>query len=436
MDEGTKCDELSCGVVDLLPFHCPQCDGCFCLAHRSRFSHSCMASQVSNPNTTNTTTSTFDYKKKIESVTSRFDNEVPGLGDSKSHFSIKSSQGPVVSASEERVAKKVEKLSSLESTSKRSSTVARKTKEILISKNAKGNASIAGKDRFFFVAQCPATDTELHLFFSVTSTLGEVLNQIANAHPLSAFGTMGRPSDKTLRLFTPDTPDWRDWDVTVRLPQALTSFETVSIVSVDTSEAVQAQTDLVNRANQPATTTVTSADADVSVIKDEESTKQHSFEVGSLAVYKTSSGALETVRIIGVHHDDFPNVYYTIRQPSGNERQTDSNRLTPRTSATSSASVASASSILETFDPQSFPVLVSYQGKVYTVSGVLPDDPVTKLHALVAQQLSVHLPSPILLDKVSLKLIYKGKILHANENLKMHKLTRNCTLTLIISNLK
>ena len=437
--EGTRCDEQGCETVDFLPFSCPQCEGKFCLHHRSRFSHSCICDVNPNQTVVNKPQSTFDFKKKIESVTSRFDQDTSGLGDSKSHFSIKSStQGSIVSAEDERISKKIDTLSALET--KKPSNAAKKTKEILIAKNAKGNASIAGRDRFFLIAQFPETEKELHLFFSVSITLGEALNQIANMYPLVAFGTVNRPADKSLRLYTEDTCVWKDWDVTACISKILTSFETVSIISVNTTEAVEAQAALLHRLANPIVIPATT-DTDTAEGKNDSQTPvpQYTFEVGSLAVYKTSSGVLETVRIVAIHRDDFPNVYYTIRQPSGNERQTDSNRLTPRsiattgTSSNTKANTITGPSSTEVFDPQSYPVLISYQGKVYTVNGVLDDQIVSKLHTLVAQQISPFLPSPISLDKVSLKLIYKGKILHVNENVRIHKLTRNCKLTLIVS---
>lgn len=56
----------------------------------------------------------------------------------------------------------------------------------------------------------------------------------------------------------------------------------------------------------------------------------HGFKAGEKALYRTSDGAEELVTIVAAHLDDFPNVYFTILQPStSRERQTDARRLRP-----------------------------------------------------------------------------------------------------------
>ena len=57
------------------------------------------------------------------------------------------------------------------------------------------------------------------------------------------------------------------------------------------------------------------------------------FKKGQRVIYRYANGTEEEMKVIGVHHDDFPNIYYTIQQlkagPDGEtkEKQTDHTRL-------------------------------------------------------------------------------------------------------------
>ena len=57
--------------------------------------------------------------------------------------------------------------------------------------------------------------------------------------------------------------------------------------------------------------------------------QQGEFTEGDTVTYIGADGARDAVKIVQVHYDDYPNLYYTIRmEESGRERQTDSHHLT------------------------------------------------------------------------------------------------------------
>lgn len=326
--EGTCCAQDGCRLHDFLPFLCPRCQRSFCLDHRSRFVHTCVPDEVKVANGEESDRSS--VKQMMADVESRHDDLVGAGSSSSSHgFAIKSSApqaGP--STGQQATSRRLAEVKG------KDSALARQTACMLVRRRARGPADLLAEHRLHLTVYAQGQgqghgEPLDYLYCARYAALGEVLRDWAPAliPRLPDSGDLGS-GDLALTLCTADSPDWRAWDRSAAVGGLVGDCEDVFVGALPTTEVVAAQ-----RALLAATT-------------------PSQLTKGCLAWYHRSApeevpSPRALVRVVAVHLDDFPNVYYTISRirdhpqhplhliGSGDrsavdfngERQTDGNRL-------------------------------------------------------------------------------------------------------------
>ena len=129
-------------------------------------------------------------------------------------------------------------------------------------------------------------------------------------------------------LATADTPDWRQWERNTPLKDCLSNFEDVAVFAAPIKEVMENQDELAYvrefgpRVVEEAVSMKTVEAEDLppyvpAVFVKEQLAWYH--KVPSEVHRRLSVEQMEEtqamimVSIVGVHHDDFPNVYYTVR---------------------------------------------------------------------------------------------------------------------------
>ena len=316
-----------------------------------------------------------DAKAMLNAVGSRFVGSAEdGNATTKSHGAlVRTAEIPADLLPRESTLNRIEQLSkvSKSSSSAKERKISNKAKEILMKSNAIGNASLAADDRLYVsirFGDATADSSSNHnssnsssssssccgggssgagggpqpqsvnFFFKKSLPLGDVLYQTGQAFPQLCYGTAVAPEGKALAMSSTDTPDWRSWDRSLTMDKLLANFEDVSVTVVSVDEAVAAQRDLeelklrVQQAADQAAAeelALVEAEATARLAKEgEEDVLKHPLTKGE-QVHYFSKGVegVETVSVVGVHLDDFPNVYYTVRFDSAEGSRWD--RLCP-----------------------------------------------------------------------------------------------------------
>mmetsp|Transcript_1489 Transcript_1489/g.2498 ORF Transcript_1489/g.2498 Transcript_1489/m.2498 type:complete len:403 (+) Transcript_1489:53-1261(+) len=288
----------------------------------------------------------------------------------------------------------------------RKRTLNDESKEMLIKTKATGSDSIAPDERLYLSVHFtesleflnreqvqqgrrgphPPQPTVVYVYFSKYKSLGEVLQFLWQ----TCCSTMERTEefrqnpriqhlrrqDIALGMITSDTPDWHRWDRRVALKDCLTNYEDIAVFPLPMADVIASQNALPPRGGSNPTNITAAVSNSVT---SSTSTAPVVYEKGQLVWYhKVPKEVVETmspvqmehnhpmilVRISGVHHDDYPNIYYSVQlktpvestQVPGadklvfeHEKQTDSAHLCPssqqqqRASSSSSAAPSAAS---------------------------------------------------------------------------------------------
>lgn len=384
---GRCCQEEGCRQWDFLPFHCPLCDHIYCLQHRSRFTHSCNNSSTeeeqATPNSASIPSTLPRPSELLAAVEHRFDSEDTHREESKHHFRVRATASaqttqPSLPPTTLRILESLDKISS-RSLSNKSRNINEQTRRMLIKSRAVGKESISQEDRLYLQVYCnsPSTGTStssqgnqeedeagtsLYIFVSKHSTLGESLHYIANSYPRQVFGEPVRPNQLCLGVCTSDTPDWTSWHAKSRFPVGtiFRSCERICVIVITIEESIQTARLIEQSAQLP--TTLSSAEDAKTAQGDPK------FKKTDTVLYTTSDGAEVEAEVIGVHLDDFPNIYYTIRVfGSDSERQTNENRMRKLEISNFQASTAATSESIDlagSVDPSEIiQVTVSFQSR-------------------------------------------------------------------------
>ena len=430
--EGTNCSVKTCSCkYDFLPFLCSHCGNKFCSDHRLRSNHDCIiASNFNSSYDSDSKSNSNEYTDRINKVTNRFANDPDNAGDIKTHFQVQTVVGNNDNnLSATRISSKVEKLKDLEGDLKnndKTKSVARKTKELLIAKSAVGNSSIDPTVRFYVVIhfennQIISSSGEskkkmdsLNLFFANTTTIGEMLESITKQYKINIFGSSEKPSNKSLALYTEALKNWKDFNLNLQLKDALSPYDDIFILIVDLNELIQNQSKFHQIETNKSTTSINTTDISTITNTSTEPTKE--FKVGEEAVYKLSTGEEEIVKIVSIHRDDYPNVYYTIllHKSTKQERQTTSNRLKPVLKLPSLNSLPSQihdnnENFVIPPNETTFTIIISYNGKSTQIDGIFKSMTIFQLKTHILKKWSLQ-KSPL-----NVKLISRGKILKDNE---------------------
>lgn len=259
-----------------------------------------------------------------------------------------------------------------------------------------GNLSVPEEDRVYltihFVGPHPSEATSdaifpdvdadplclQYVFFPRNKSLGETLQQLKDTHfsmIRSTFRLSGNwaVADRVaLGLYTLDSPDWRLWDRDIQLGHLCRNFEEAWVTVVMIEDVIASQKELSTppslsefhhhgHHHSTASTAVPVASTPAPAATTTTPVPAPQIAKGDVAWYHRGSNGIPLVtlqdaerniipvilvKVMGVHHDDFPHIYYTIAplnpptiQRHGaseedcerlifhTEKQTDSNRV-------------------------------------------------------------------------------------------------------------
>ena len=179
-----------------------------------------------------------------------------------------------------------------------------------------------------------------------------MLNEITNNFPQIIFGSGIRPENLSLVLSTSDTTDWKLWNRNWILSDVFKSFEIIQLTIQSIDLIVKNQIILENlqlqlneskklyeeslKSNNLLTETIDNNNNSLNSQNNHNNNnpllKKQDLKVNDIVYYHNKvTGNQEIVKILGIHYDDFPNIYYTIISEHSNdknlEKQTDSSRL-------------------------------------------------------------------------------------------------------------
>ena len=348
---GSKCSHAGCTVAeDFLPFKCIKCDGIFCTAHRSRFLHFCEKApkqapndegEISDPLSLKLSVPEGSIKSLFSAVESRH-SELSEKGSSTEHLRVKDTRISENSIDEHTLEKigKLESLSGKSTSSITQKSISKKTKILLMKRKAVGNSTLDFADRLYLHIVSNNYDSSENesdfIFIARKMTISEALREVQLLLP-TKFGNDVK--DTLLVISTLDTPNWKDWDRDAPVTESLVEFEEVYLQRLSADEVLECQTQRQERRHEQQQQEISS-----SAISGCDSTtyaplfeKHEQIKKGSVVWYKyfqseNEKSSLIQVRVVGVHLDDFPNVYYSIQplvKGIFEEKQTDSNRLLP-----------------------------------------------------------------------------------------------------------
>jgi hypothetical protein len=482
--EGTKCCQSGCSVHDFLPFECPKCEQVYCLEHRSRFVHDCHPvkaqeeQQVEADKPSEKTSSDFSVKKLLQSVTDRFKPSTSPPAAAASHHQIHSSKQTSKSEETLKFENKLQKLeaSAAATTNEKTKRINAQTRQMLVKSKAKGNENCVLDDRIYFVvhfekeptgvkADLPSSgpssqqsvETTKYVFFPRYISLGEFLSSLRNSFAdLILFLSQNRFSsfeDIGLGMTTRDTLDWRQWDRTQSLEELFSSFEEISVFPLSIEEIL-----VVQRENDQKRIERRRTQALKMVYKKEDAVWYYrSSEPGVVLCdeKEAKEKRIELIagRILAVHHDDFPNIYYTIelilKDGEKNEKQTDASHLIPRpeellapahapvnpspgpgsTAASTSNPVYQAETqalihrLQTSFGATKVLLKFSHRNKEITSLEVGSGAPLTEIRELVSRWTAV--------PKKEVKLICKGMVLKDGQTVQTAKLTNGSRIVIM-----
>ena len=178
-------------------------------------------------------------------------------------------------------------------------------------------------NRMYFIVEFAETGTKKIVYFSKKCRVRDMLHKLGRKFTSLAFAAPTIPSDLSLVCFN-DSFGWEDerWDRLIALPNCIAEFETLKISTMSTVDAAACQSRIEEKRN---------VDDTVFHSLSASSSSDHSYGKGNKVWYlcDTESDEKKESTIIGVHYDDYPNVYYTILLNDGVEKQTIASRLIP-----------------------------------------------------------------------------------------------------------
>lgn len=224
---------------------------------------------------------------------------------------------------------------------------AKSKEEADIKKNAVGNTSIAGKSRIFlkcgFTSQHDGTQEWKYCYFDRNSTLSDTLEYIQSTESLSSviFGA-GKSSSNQRLVVEVEGVSWQKWNFNVlgneQLHSLFYDYEPIVVKAVTESDflcrmsAIQlaieeGQKREAVQALQAERVAATAAALAVKYEKGDlvQYTKGGILRARGLDSSPESAAEAEAyitggtivqstlAKIVGVHHDDYPNIYYTIQ---------------------------------------------------------------------------------------------------------------------------
>jgi hypothetical protein len=298
-----------CKAQDFLPIVCKDCNHEYCDHHYK--THQCSHNKSTLPSSASSasTASTTKVKDLFDNVTKRFDNDDDV--NARNHYNVKTcvDNKNDINTKTNNVLEKLEKVSGKEA------SLANTTRNIILRKNAKqGGSNINDEDKIYIVVRF--NDIDQCYYFKSTSTVSEALNYLCNHYPDIFFKQPVRPNDSCLRAYQMNDDDNDDSTSQVLLDRKLliSSLKSMSRIKCEVITAQDALNDQLieeERSNQHKKMK----------IEEKQQVIHQEFTKGMFVIYRKND-IQECVEIIGVHKEDYPNLYYTIKFDNGNEKQT------------------------------------------------------------------------------------------------------------------
>jgi len=416
---------FTCRRVDYLPVRCGSCGHGYCETHLK--SHPCESRGVGAATGVGTKASSGpSYQQLASAVSTRHDGLAAEVGgSSKEHIKVRSVASAAAAGVDARgtSAIGIRVFAAVDKSAKQGSSVASKTKTLLLKQKALGEHGIAVENRVYALFNFPAPpQLSMCLFFSKHLTLGEVLHRIAQQYPVQCFSKAVRPDDKSLAIVGGEHIDLHSTvgevlgssgTDSVPSPTAAGALLEVDLQEISTRELVARLTR--QEAERAAALLLQRTEAERAAVAaagggggggpDAGSSSESisrvdpaHVKVGDELMY-VKAGANDLVRVITVHRDDFPNLYFTVAltDGSGREKQTVAEHLRHLGPDAADPSTDTAGV---------FSISVSYGGAVFSVR-VLPSMTVAQLKSLCARPGRA---GPAASSATS-RLIFAGKVL-------------------------
>lgn len=452
--EGKRCHFTGCNVQDFLPFRCDICNFDYCLAHRSQYVHTCVASKDTPRGIGERDQLVIDLFASVENRFKDYSTFNP-----KEHYRVKSSMIPSQNSTQDAFCAKIDDLNSA---SVKNKNVASKTKEILIKLKSKGNTNICDEDRLYLTLIFKATNQTIHAFFSKNITIGEVLQLISENYTLLSYGTPIAPSDVSLVFEINDISDnnenptvpWYSFNHSSRINEVISNFESVNVITMKTMDIVRNQQMIQercqnkscqkedNQQSQAVVTTKVLSDTPVAPVIPTLYFRQ--YKVGDAINYlvfnNETSISLKPGIVVAIHDDipfdniamtmlhtteicEKPNKYVTIKlEETGHDRQTTLSRIRGREEVHSGEMSQYEEGKCDVSEYEGSrgggAIRISFTGKISVINGINFQGTLYALKLVICDHFKISY------NNIS-KLIYKGKTL-ANKN-ESNKVTSNKT---------
>lgn len=306
----------------------------------------------------------------------------------------------------------------LKSRAKAGNSVAKKAQAMALRQRAMGDKNIAVEDRVYLLLTCPKLNPmdppSLCVFWPHHMTIGEMLNTLANTYPVQCFGCAVRPDYLSLQVKGGEEIDLNStlgeaFDVaalaldevdlevlpTKELVKRITAREKIRAKALAEEQAALAA-EVATHAAAAAAATATAA-RDPVVPAD--------VKVGDLLLYE-KAGETCKVRVMEIHKDDWPNLYFTIKF-NGQDREKQTTPMYLFHCPSSGASVGTSTADVPDNTALSFLIQVQCGKDVHLIRV----HPALSIHILKDQILRARVPTA----SAASKLIHKGKQLKNTE---------------------
>ena len=426
--ESLECSYCKSKDTWLNMFRCRECEATFCSEHRLTFDHSCRA--ISTPissSSSSSSSSSVGVKATFKAVENRFAEGSENAGSQTFHYQVKTTpkEEPIQhDASFARIDNLLATWKN-DSLGEKQRSMALKTAQMLMKSKAWGDVEdVNTKDpsnRIYFMVEFTLTGAKRIVYFAKKSRVGDVLHKLGRKFTSFVFGTATIPPDKSV-VCSSDSFSWQDdnWDRSGFLCNCIKEFETLKISTVSTVDAAACQSVIEQKRN-----------ASGSVFQKVSDISAHTYGKGNRVFYEANVDvARKEATIIGVHYDDYPNVYYTILLDDGVEKQTIASRLMPLDESTEEISCAAANvhpsnaTTMAVENSMFWKVEISHGLRGKYIIEVDPDWSIAEMKMKVAEVTGVPLASQKLMCKGSMLKSDAAKIIDT-------KITNQCKISLI-----
>ncbi len=465
-----------CSTADFLPLRCRGCHLLFCHEHHAKSQHECNAVVAGTSIVSLSNTDNVSVKSIFTNVEKRHDHLFDdNSGKDKIHAApITSSASAAAAAAGAgnidtiKSLSKLEKIASGGSSSSSSNNnnkqarIAQKTKDLLLKGKAVGtHKDIDVDDRFYVMTTLTNSghvDRKCIYCNTKTTTVGDLCDWVGKTFSFPIFKAVIKPVGKTVFMSSSTTSTavsnattaiegekvaaagrgdeededdgvYRaDYDRTALVSSVLTPMQHVLFSSISIDAAVAAQDIIV------ATIIADKQDKELQLqfeleaktaaekkakeeLKAKNAINPEDLHLGDTVVYEKDGSMPCLAKITGIHRDDYPNLYFTIKFEASSSTGTCLEKQT--TSKYLSYPISTAVPV----EAGGFGINLTHSNKLYRISGIGPSMLIIGVKMVIQEHTGVLAKNQ--------KIICKGKILNDTEIVSSTKLTPGCKVTLM-----